>query len=176
MIRMYAMIKSIIVAKTKNHVIGKNNQLLWHMPQDMQHFKRTTLGHHVMMGRKTFESINKPLPGRKLIIVTRNPHYRVEGCTIVHDTTAALVVAEQTGATEIFIAGGGEIYKETLAVVDKIYLTEIKAQLEGDVFFPIINVNEWQEVKRICHAADAKHSYAYDFVELARKIPRSHDR
>ncbi|MCU0318154.1 MAG: dihydrofolate reductase [Amoebophilaceae bacterium] len=163
------MIKSLIVAKTDNHVIGQGNQLLWHFPKDLQHFKRITMGHHVIMGRKTFAAINKPLPGRKLIIVTRNPNYQVSGCTVVHSITAALAVAEQMGETEVLIAGGGEIYQATLGLADKIYLTEIKAKLEGDAFFPTIHANEWKEVKRTHHPADEKHRYAYNFVELIRR-------
>ena len=93
------MTKSIIVAKTENHVIGKDGQLLWHLPKDLQYFKRITMGHHVIMGRRTFASIERPLPGRKLIIVTRNPNYRVEGCMVVHNITAALTVAQQAGVT-----------------------------------------------------------------------------
>jgi dihydrofolate reductase len=162
------MTKSIIVAKTENHVIGKDGQLLWHLPKDLQYFKRITMGHHVIMGRRTFASIERPLPGRKLIIVTRNPNYRVEGCMVVHNITAALTVAQQAGETEVFIAGGGEIYQATLAFVNKIYLTEIKAQLDGDTFFPIINANEWEEVSRTHHPADERHLYAYDFVGLVR--------
>ena len=163
------MTKSIIVAKTENHVIGKDGHLLWHLPKDMQHFKRTTMGHHVIMGSKTFTSIEKPLPGRKLIIMTRTPNYCVEGCTVMQDITAALAVAEQAGETEVFIAGGGEIYQATLALADKIYLTEIKVDLRGDTFFPMITTNEWEEIKRIQHPRDAQHAYAYDFVEMVRK-------
>jgi dihydrofolate reductase len=163
------MLKSIIVAKAENHVIGLDNQLPWHLPKDLQHFKRITMGHHVILGRKTFAFIKNPLPGRKLIVITRNPNYRVQGCTVVRDITTALAVAEQAGETEIFIAGGGEIYQATLSLADKIYLTEIKAPLDGDAFFPIINANEWEEVARIHHPADERHLYAYDFIELGRR-------
>jgi dihydrofolate reductase len=166
------MTKSIIVAKTVNHVIGQTNQLPWHLPKDLQHFKRITMGHHVIMGRKTFASIGKPLPGRKLIIVTRNLDYQAEGCTIVQDISTALAAAEQAGETEVFIAGGGSVYRETLALTDKIYLTGIKAKIEGDTFFPAISSNEWKEVKRIHHPADAQHLYAYDFVELVKRHAR----
>jgi dihydrofolate reductase len=166
---MNTMTRSIIVAKAKNHVIGKNNQLLWHLPKDLQHFKRITMGHHVIMGRNTFAAINKPLPGRKLIIVTRNPNYRVSGCIVVNSITDALEVAEQTGETEVLIAGGEEIYQATLALADKIYLTEIKAIFEGDTFFPIIHTNKWKEIKRIDHPADERHPYVYNFVELVRR-------
>lgn len=163
------MIKSIIVAKAENQAIGKDNQLLWHLPKDMQHFKRTTMGHHVIMGRKTFASINKPLPGRKLIVVTRNSGYRAPGCITVHDITSALAVAEQAGETEVFIAGGAEVYRATLALANKIYLTEVKATLEGDTFFPVLSKNEWVEVQRIHHSADDRHPYVYDFVELIKQ-------
>jgi len=163
------MTKSIIVAKAENHVIGQDNRLPWHLPKDMQHFKRTTMGHHVIMGRKTFASIKKPLPGRKLIIMTRTPNYCVEGCTVVQDITAALAVAEQAGETEVLIAGGATVYQATLALADKIYLTEIRVCLGGDTFFPMINANEWEAISRIHHPADARHLYAYDFVELVRK-------
>jgi dihydrofolate reductase len=166
------MLKSIIVAKAENHVIGLDNQLPWRLPKDLQHFKHITMGHHVILGRKTFASIKNPLPGRKLIVITRNPNHRLRGCTVVHDITTALVVAEQAGETEIFIAGGGEIYQATLPLANKIYLTEIKALLDGDSFFPIINANEWEEVARIHHPADERHLYAYDFVELRRRSMR----
>ncbi|XWN35450.1 MAG: dihydrofolate reductase [Roseivirga sp.] len=165
------MLISLIVARTENHVIGNNNQLLWHLPADLQHFKRTTLGHHVIMGRKTFASIPKPLSGRTLVVVTRALHYRAAGSKVVHDIATALSVAQQAGETEVFIAGGGEIYQATLPLADKIYLTEVKTRLEGDTFFPALVPGEWTEVKRISHPADEKHLYAYDFVELMRVAP-----
>jgi dihydrofolate reductase len=163
------MIKSIIVAKTSNHVIGQNNQLPWHLPKDLQHFRRITMGHHVIMGRKTFASIQTPLSGRKLIVLTQNTDYTATGCTIVHSIKEAWAVAEQAGDTEVLIAGGAIIYQATLALVDKIYLTELKAKLVGDTFFPVIKANEWQEISRIHHPADERHRYAYDFVELVRR-------
>jgi dihydrofolate reductase len=163
------MIKSIIVAKAKNHVIGLDNQLPWHLPKDLQHFKRITMGHHVIMGRKTFASIQNPLAGRKLIVLTQNTEYKATGCTIVHSVKEALAVAEQAGETEVLIAGGGKVYQTTLALADKIYLTEISVALKSDTFFPIISADEWQEVSRIHHPADERHLYAYDFVELVRR-------
>ena len=164
--------KSIIVAKAENQIIGQDNQLPWHLPNDLQHFKRITMGHHVIMGRKTFASIGKPLPGRALIVVTRNPNYRADGCTVAQDITTALTVAEQAGETEVFIAGGAAIYQATLAWADKIYMTEIRATIVGDTLFPIIKADEWQEVSRTPHPADQKHLYAYDFVELVKKHVR----
>ena len=168
------MIKSIIVAKSQNNAIGKNNQLLWHLPKDMQHFKQTTMGHHVIMGRKTFASINRPLPGRELIVVTRNPHYHAPGCKTVHNIENALGWAEQAGETEVLIAGGEEIYRATLPLADKIYLTEVKATLQGDTFFPALDPHEWVAMQRTSHPADEQHAYAYDFVELVKASHGKH--
>lgn len=162
------MTKSIIVAKAANHVIGKNNQLPWHMPADMQHFQHTTLGHHVIMGRKTFESLPRTLTGRKLIILSRNSGYRAPGCLSAPSLTAALRLAERAGETEVFIAGGGSVYQEAMPWADKLYLTEIKATIEGDTFFPVLASHQWVEIKQMSYGADAKHPYAYDFVELAK--------
>ncbi|MEM9417024.1 MAG: dihydrofolate reductase [Bacteroidota bacterium] len=160
------MLKSIIVAKAQNNAIGKDNQLLWHLPQDMKHFKQTTMGHHMIMGRKTFESIGRPLPGRELIVVTRNPDYHAPGCKTVGNIEEALAWAEQAGEPEVLIAGGEEIYRATLPLTDKIYLTEVKTVLEGDTFFPTLDQNKWREMQRTAHPADENHAYAYDFVEL----------
>ena len=163
------MVKSIIVAQTENNVIGKDNQLLWRMPRDMQHFRQKTMGHHVIMGRKTFASINKPLPGRELIVISRMPHYQIAGVTVVHSVAAALKFAERAGETELFIAGGGEIYRAMLPLADKLYLTEIKTQLVGDTFFPNINPSAWEEVKCLHYPADDKHAYGCRFVEYIRR-------
>ena len=162
------MTKSIIVAKAANQVIGQRNQLPWRMPADMQHFKRTTLGHHVIMGRKTWECLPGPLPGRTLIILSRNPHYHTPGCLRATNLAAALNLAEQTGETEVFIAGGGAVYQEAVPEADKIYLTEIQASIAGDTFFPILKRDEWIEIQRSSHKPDTQHPYAYDFVELVR--------
>lgn len=163
------MTKSIIVAKTENHVIGQDDRLPWHLPQDLQNFKRVTMGHHVILGRKTFASLKTSLTGRELIVVTRSANYHATGCTTVHSIPEAFAVAEQSGETEVFIAGGEKIYRATLALADKIYLTAIKARLNGDTFFPMLKPEVWKEVTRIHHPADAHHRYAYDFVELVRR-------
>ncbi len=160
--------KSIIVAAATNGTIGRDNQLPWHLPRDLQHFRRLTMGHHVIVGRKTFESIGKPLPGRTLIVVTRNQHYHAPGCTVVHDLAAALRLAEQAGETEAFIAGGGSIYQEALAWADKIYLTAVKATVEGDTFFPTLSPNVWRQVSHTSHQADEQHTHDYDFLVLKR--------
>lgn len=163
------MIKSIIVAKADNNVIGKNNSLIWHMPADLRHFKSKTMGHYIIMGRKTFESMDKPLPGRTSIVVTRNKDYRAEGCLIVHHVQEAFDIAEANKQKEVFILGGAQIYDITLDAADKIYLTEIKATLEGDTFFPEIDKSKWREVRREEHEADEKNPYPYAFVDLLRK-------
>lgn len=163
------MTKSIIVAKAINQTIGRKGLLPWRLPKDIQHFKHITTGHHVIMGRKTFESIGRPLPKRTTLVITRNRHYRAIGCTTVHTLAEALSIAEQAGETEVFIAGGKTIYQDALNWADKIYLTEVKAILEGDTFLPTFYPGNWTEVKRISHTIDAQHTYPYDFVELIRK-------
>ena len=162
------MTKSIIAAKTTNHVIGNEKKLPWHMPADLQHFRRLTLGHHVIMGRRTYESLPRPLVGRKLIVLSRNSAYHAQGCHTAPDLKAAFRIAEQAGETEVFIAGGSAIYQAAIAWVDKMYLTEIKTEIIGDTFFPSMNMNEWITIERICHEPDDQHCYAYDFVQLMR--------
>lgn len=160
------MIKSIIVAKGENNVIGKDNDLIWHMPADLKHFKNTTMGHYIIMGRKTFEAMKKPLPGRTTIIITRNKDYKAEGCIIVHNLEDAFKVGKENKQEEVFILGGAEIYKQTINLADKIYLTEIKESFEGDAFFPCIDYSTWNEAKREEFPADEKNPYPYAFVLL----------
>ena len=124
------MIKSIMVARSDNRVIGRDNDLVWHMPADLKYFKETTTGHYVVMGRKTYESVNKPLPGRLNIIVTRQPDYHREGCITVHNVEEAFQLGEKNGQEELFVLGGAQIYELALPQVDRIYLTEIKAEFE----------------------------------------------
>lgn len=162
------MIKSIIVAKSSNHVIGKNNSLIWHMPADLRRFKQKTLGHYIIMGRKTLESMKKPLPGRTSIVVTRNKDYKAEGCIIVHNIQDAFSIAEENKQEEVFILGGAEIYKLTLDLADKIYLTEIKADFDGDAFFPAIDYDQWQIIHHEEYEADDKNPYPYAFIDMKR--------
>ncbi len=162
------MIKTIIAAKAANQVIGKDNKLPWHLPADMQRFRRATMGHHVIMGRKTYESLPRPLSGRKSIVLSRNIHYHAQDCYIASNLQEAFNLAKTAGETEVFIAGGSATYQAAIAWVDKLYLTEVKAEVDGDSFFPALNRYEWIETQRIPHEADDKHRYAYDFVELIR--------
>lgn len=163
--------RSIIVARADNRVIGKNNELIWHMPHDLKYFKETTSGHYVLMGRKSFESVGKPLPNRLNIIITRNPDYAAEGALVVHSLKDALVLAEQQKQQEVFILGGGEIYRQALEqqLVDRIYLTEIKDSFEGDTYFPELDENQWQETHREEYQADHKNPHDYAFVTLEKK-------
>ncbi len=153
----------------KNRVIGKGNALPWHLPADMKHFRELTMGKPVIMGRKTFESIGKPLEGRKNILITSDSNYRAEGCLVVHSLEEALKTAE--GGEEVMIIGGGKIYEEFLPKADRIYLTEIHQDFEGDTYFPEFNQNEWQETSREDFKPDEKNPFAYSFVTLERIKP-----
>ena len=161
---------SIIVAVSQNGVIGKNNDLIWRLPKDMAFFKEKTNGHHVIMGRKNFESIPhkyRPLPNRENIIITRNPNYIAKGCIIVHSIKEALKICRKNQESEPFIIGGGEIYKEALEqdLVDRVYLTRINYSFKGDTFFSDLD-NSWKEIDRKCNPIDNKHAYSYDFITL----------
>jgi dihydrofolate reductase len=127
---------SIIAAMADNRVIGRGNVIPWHIPEDMKRFREITMGHPVILGRKTFESIGRPLPGRKTVIVTRKQGYRAEGCVVVHDLQEAL--AKCADADEIFICGGGEVYRETMPLASRIYLTVVHLEVNGDTLFPVI--------------------------------------
>ncbi|MDQ3393060.1 MAG: dihydrofolate reductase [Bacteroidota bacterium] len=161
--------KSIIVAKAENNVIGKDNDLIWHMPNDMKHFRSTTMGHYIIMGRKTFEATKKPLPGRTSIVITRNKDYKAEGCIVVNNILEAFKLGEENKQEEVFILGGGEIYKQAMDLADKIYLTEIKEEFEGDTYFPEIDSNKWKEIKREEFQSDEKNPHPYAFVELIKR-------
>jgi len=163
---------SLIVAVSENGVIGKDNDLIWHLPNDIRFFKETTMGHHVIMGRKNFESIPhkyRPLPDRTNIVITRQPDYKEEGCVVVNSIESALEIAKNNGENESFIIGGGQIYKLALEanLIDKIYLTKVHHSFDGDTFFSELN-SDWKEINKIENKADEKHSYDYDFITLER--------
>ena len=132
----------LIAAMAKNRVIGRGNGIPWHIPSELQRFKAMTMGHTLVMGRKTFESIGRPLPGRKTIIVTRNPEYRAAGCSVAPSLAAAIALCPETET--IFIAGGGEIYREALPLADAIYLTVLDREVEGDTLFPEVAPNQFR--------------------------------
>ncbi len=163
------MIKAIIAAVAANRTIGKDNNLVWHLPADLRHFKNTTTGHYIIMGRKSFESIGKPLPNRTTIIITRNPDYRQEGAFVVNSLEAALEKAEKDRQGKVFILGGGQIYQKAISISDYMYITEVHESFEGDTVFPEIDPAMWREVHREDFPADEKNKYAYSFVEYRRR-------
>lgn len=166
------MIISLIAALTENRVIGKSNDLPWHLPDDMKYFMQTTLGHHVIMGRKNYESIPvkfRPLANRTNIVVTRQDDYNAPGCLVVNSIPAGIDIAIDNHESEVFIIGGAEIYMQSLAFANRLYLTEIDTSLEGDAFFPMFNKHEWNEISRRHHPADEKHPYSFDFVIYEKK-------
>lgn len=153
----------LVVAVAENGAIGKDNQLIWHLPNDLKQFKKITSGHTIVMGRKTYESIGKPLPNRTNVIITRNPEYQAEGCVVVSSLEEAI-----QKDTEVYVIGGAEIYNQALPLTDVIHITEVHTSVDGDAFFPKLDSAEWVEVSREEHAADEKHDYSFDFVELRR--------
>ena len=163
---------SLIAALDKNRVIGKNNDLPWHLPDDMKYFMQTTTGHPVIMGRKNFDSIPekyKPLPGRTNIVLTRQKDFQYHGVLVGHSPEEAIRLAEKENGVEIFIIGGAEIYKLFLHQADFLYLTEINTEVEGDTFFPAFDPAEWTEIRRTHHEKDQRHTFAFDFVLYERK-------
>jgi dihydrofolate reductase len=165
------MIISLIAALSENRVIGKNNDLPWSLPDDMKYFMQTTKGHHVIMGRKNYDSIPvkfRPLPNRINIVVTRQQAFSAPGCTLVHSIENAISLAKKANESECFVIGGSEIYKCAFPFADKLYLTEINKSIGGDVFFPEFDKTNWIEDSRIHHEADSRHSYSFDFVVYNR--------
>ncbi|HMK20603.1 MAG TPA: dihydrofolate reductase [Chitinophagaceae bacterium] len=165
------MIISLVVAASENNVIGKNNQLVWHLPKDMKFFKNVTWGMPVVMGRKTFEAIgNKPLSGRKNIVITRQPGWKADGVSVVNSVEAAATLAEELNYKEIFVIGGGQIYMIAFDQANKIYMTRVHADLEGDTYFPVIEKDDWTLVSKTDNPADEKHAYAFSFQLWERKV------
>jgi dihydrofolate reductase len=162
---------SLIAALASNGVIGKDNKLPWHLPADLQYFKKTTLGHPIIMGRKNFESIGRALPGRVNIILTRNENFKTpEGCIKAHSLKTAFEIAEKTDASECFVIGGTEIYKEALPFCQKLYITRVHGIFEGDAFMPEFE-NEFRRVSCETHFKDEKNKWDYDFEILQRSVP-----
>jgi dihydrofolate reductase len=159
---------TIIAAIDSNYGIGKNNQLIWHLPADLKRFKSKTTGHHIIMGRKTFESLGKALPNRTSIIISRNNHFQVpEGCILVKSLEEALKIASFDETP--FIIGGAEIYKEAMPIAEKLEITHVHHAFEADAYFPKIDSTIWKEESREEHKADEKNKYDYSFVSYIRK-------
>src|SRR3989344_3873209 len=176
---------SIIAALAENRVIGVNNTLPWRLPNDLKHFRRLTTGHAIILGRKNYESIGKPLPERTNIVITRNRDFHADGCLIAHSLDEALALASATAPgvalpppslaskndPEIFVIGGAEIYRAALARTNRLYLTRVHATIAGDTHFPEFDETEWREISRERHKRDERHAYAYSFVVLERIKP-----
>lgn len=164
---------SIIAAMAHNRVIGKEGALPWHLPADLQHFKSLTLGKPVIMGRKTFASIGKPLQGRQNIVLTRDPQFQAQGVTVAHSWRDALIACGSV--EEVMVIGGAELYAQVLPEADWLFLTLVDQEIAGDTYFPAWSTTEWQEVQRIERPADAENPYAMTFLTLIRQpqpVPR----
>lgn len=160
---------ALIVAAADNDVIGRNNDLPWRLPDEFRHFKRKTLGHHVIMGRRTWESQGcKPLPDRVNVVVTSQADYVAEGARVAGSLDEALALARAAGDDEAFVIGGTGLFAEALAIVDRMYLTRVHAEPEGDTRFPSFDADEWRVIEREEHAADARHEYAFSIMTLER--------
>lgn len=161
---------SLIVAMSRNGVIGIDNQLPWHLPEDLKYFKSVTMGKPIIMGRKTYDSIGRPLPGRTNIVITRDPSWQAEGVSVAQTLEAALslgqVACNAAGADEIMVIGGEQIYRMTLPTADRLYLTQVDAEVEGDAFFPDIDLDQWQQVSE--RAPELTDTHPYRFVILDR--------
>jgi len=157
---------SIIVAFDENRLIGRDNTLPWHLPADLKHFKNITMGHHMIMGRKTYDSIGKPLPGGISVIVTRQKNLEINGCIVVSSLQEALEKCRNE--EEVFIIGGAEIFKYALPLSTHLYITQIHHKFEGDTFFPEIKSSEWEEISREKHQADEKNNWDYTYINYEK--------
>ncbi len=158
---------SIIVAMAKNRTIGVNNTLPWRCPEDLKHFKALTMGHHMIMGRKTYDSIGKPLPGRVTVVVTRGRNLKLEGCLIAHSLPDAIAVC--TKDSQIFIVGGADIYSQSLEFANTLYITEIQQAVSGDAHFPEFDTSQWSEISREMRSQESPAHLDYHFVTYRRK-------
>jgi dihydrofolate reductase len=156
---------NIIVAADENNTIGKDNDLIWRLPDDLKFFKQKTSVHPIIMGRKTYESVGRPLPNRTNIIITRDQDYTVDGCVVVNSLDEAFSIANDD---EIFVVGGAEIYRQALPVTDRVYLTRVHHTFDGDRFFPELG-DEWQEIESVLHPIDEKHVHAFTFKTYIKR-------
>lgn len=156
------MIISLIVAADENNAIGNQNQLLCHLPADLKYFRQTTTGHHIVMGRKTFESVGRPLPNRVNIVISHTQGLAIEGCVVLNSLEAAIAYAKDAGESELFITGGGNIFNQSMAIANRIYLTRIYNSFTADTFFPDFG-EEWNLIQDEVHEADEKNPFNYSF-------------
>jgi dihydrofolate reductase len=157
----------LIAAVAENNALGKNNELLWHLPKDFKRFKEITSGHHIIMGRKTFESFPKPLPNRTHVVITRQKDYVCEGCIVVQDLEKAIAACPKN--EDIFIIGGGEIYSQSIHLADQLDITRVHHSFDADVYFPEIDSKIWELISEEVHLKDEKHLYDYSFQTFVRK-------
>lgn len=162
------MIVSLIVAMDRERGIGVNGRLPWRLSADMKRFRELTMGHHLIVGRKTYESIGKPLPGRQMIVVTRAPDYRAEGCLVVHSLDEALALAGGRGESEVFIGGGAQIYAQAMERADRLYLTSVAATVAADTFFPEFDETAWRVAETRYQPADERNQFPFTFQLLVR--------
>jgi len=162
-------IVSIIAAMDRKRGIGVDNKLPWRLSADLKRFRDLTMGHHIIVGRKTFESIGRLLPGRRMIVVTRDSAYKAEGCDAAHSVEDATRLARERGESEVFICGGAEIYAQSIAIVDRMYITFVDAEVTADTFFPEFDEQEWSEQESSYQPADEKNQYAFNFKLMIRK-------
>lgn len=160
---------AIVVAAAENNVIGKDNNLIWYLPADLKHFKRLTMGHPMVMGRKTYESIGKPLPGRTSVVVTSQQDYSAEGCVVVHSLQDALREAQQLDPEQVSVIGGANVYEQALPSANVVYLTRVHHAFEGDVYFPELPPQEWELTEEEHHDPDEKNKYSYTFQTYRRR-------
>ncbi|MCI5081926.1 MAG: dihydrofolate reductase [Saprospiraceae bacterium] len=163
------MLVSAIVATAHNNVIGKDNDIPWYLPADLKYFKKKTLHHHIIMGRKTYQSIGRPLPKRTNVIITRDPFFIASNCIVKSSLEEALEAAHDNGEEEAFIIGGGMIYELSQSYWDRVYLTEVDLKVEGDIYFPKLDLEKWKLVSSEAHEADEKNEFNYTFKLFERK-------
>lgn len=163
------MIVSLVAAMDRKRGIGVDNRLPWRLSADLKRFRDLTMGHHIIVGRKTFESIGRPLPGRRMIVVTRDRSYRAEGCDVAHSVEDAINLARERAESEVFICGGAEIYAQSIEIVDRMYLTLVDAEVAADTFFPEFDEHEWSERESFYQPADEKNQYPFTFKLMVRK-------
>ena len=158
---------TVIAAVAENNALGKENRLLWHLPDDFKRFKTLTSGHYIIMGRKTFESFPKPLPNRTHVIISRQANYQPEGCIVVNSLEKAIEVCPKN--EEVFVIGGGEIYRQSIALADKLDLTKVHHSFDADTFFPEVDLSQWQLIFEEFHPKDERHEYDFTFETYLRK-------
>ncbi len=163
------MLISCIVATSKNGVIGKDNDIPWYLPADLKYFKKITSGHHIVMGRKCYQSIGRPLPNRTNIVLTRDPYFMSSNILVAHSIEEGLQIAHDNGESECFIIGGGKIYDQSRSLWDKVYLTEVEVEVDGDVYFDKLDPLDWNQLSEEKHLKDAKNDFDYTFKVFTRK-------